>query len=33
MTDFHLHATVECWDGDMPFHSVEWTHTIPRNGM
>ncbi|WP_299621247.1 CocE/NonD family hydrolase [Pelagibius sp.] len=32
-TDFHLHATVECWDGETPFHSVEWTHTIPRNGM
>jgi hypothetical protein len=32
-TDFHLKATVECWDGDQPFHSVEWTHDIPRNGM
>ncbi len=32
-TDFHLRATVECWDGGRPFHSVEWTHAIPRNGM
>jgi hypothetical protein len=30
---FHLKATVECWDGDEPFHSVEWTHDIPRSGM
>jgi hypothetical protein len=32
-TDFHLHATVRCWDGDTLFHEVEWTHDIPRRGM
>lgn len=32
-TEFRLHATVACWDGEEPFHSVEWNHTIPRNGM
>lgn len=32
-THFRLSATVECWDGDKPFHSVEWKHEIPRNGM
>jgi len=31
--DFKLQATVECWDGETPFHSVEWSHSIPRNGM
>ncbi len=30
---FHLKATVECWIGEEPFHQVEWTHEIPRNGM
>ena len=30
---FQLDATVECWDGEEPFHRVEWTHKIPRNGM
>ncbi len=32
-TDFHLRASVECWDGGTPFHEVEWEHRIPRNGM
>ena len=27
---FLLDATVECWDEDEPFHSVEWRHEIPR---
>ncbi len=30
---FCLSASVECWDGDKPFHRVDWTHEIPRNGM
>ncbi len=30
---FHLEASVECWNGDDPFHSVTWTHDIPRKGM
>lgn len=30
---FHLSATVECRDGDELFHTVEWNHEIPRNGM
>jgi len=32
-THFLLSATVECEDGDKPFHRVEWEHKIPRNGM
>ncbi|MEM7318388.1 MAG: CocE/NonD family hydrolase [Pseudomonadota bacterium] len=32
-TDFHLKASVICWDGDEEFHRVHWDHTIPRNGM
>ena len=32
-TEFQLRATVQCWDGETPFHSIEWTHAIPRNGM
>ncbi len=32
-TDFHLTASVTCWDGDAEFHHVDWDHTIPRNGM
>ncbi|NNE78712.1 MAG: CocE/NonD family hydrolase [Silicimonas sp.] len=32
-TEFHLKATVTCWDGDEEFHQVDWDHTIPRNGM
>lgn len=32
-TTFYLTATVDCWDGDEPFHSVKWDHEIPRNGM
>ncbi|MBP39757.1 MAG: peptidase S15 [Chloroflexi bacterium] len=30
---FHLEASVECWNGNDPFHSITWTHDIPRNGM
>ncbi|MEM9047133.1 MAG: CocE/NonD family hydrolase [Pseudomonadota bacterium] len=30
---FVLDATVEAWDGETLFHSVEWHHEIPRNGM
>ncbi|MFZ1728456.1 MAG: CocE/NonD family hydrolase C-terminal non-catalytic domain-containing protein, partial [Albidovulum sp.] len=30
---FHLSAHVECWEGDTPFHRVDWSHNIPRNGM
>ena len=30
---FHLTASVECWDGNALFHSVEWNQQIPRNGM
>jgi hypothetical protein len=30
---FHLTAHVECWEGDVPFHRVDWSHEIPRNGM
>lgn len=30
---FIVTGTVECWDGDDKFHSVEWRHEIPRNGM
>lgn len=33
MTHFRLSASVECWDGDELFHTVEWNHEIPRNGM
>jgi len=32
-TDFHLKASVTCWDGEDEFHHVDWTHNIPRNGM
>ena len=32
-TEFHLTASVTCWDGDDEFHHVDWDHTIPRNGM
>ncbi|MEM7379444.1 MAG: CocE/NonD family hydrolase C-terminal non-catalytic domain-containing protein, partial [Pseudomonadota bacterium] len=32
-TAFHLRASVTCWDGDTVFHTVEWEHEIPRNGM
>jgi predicted acyl esterase len=32
-TEFHLKATVTCWDGDEEFHHVDWVHAIPRNGM
>ena len=32
-THFQLSASVECWDGEEPFHSVQWEHEIPRNGM
>jgi uncharacterized protein len=32
-THFRLKAHVECWDGDTPFHRVNWSHEIPRNGM
>ena len=32
-THFLLDATVDCWDGDEPFHNVTWHHEIPRNGM
>lgn len=32
-TEFHLRATVSCWDGDEEFHHIDWDHTIPRNGM
>ncbi len=32
-TDFHLKATVTCWDGETEFHHVDWDHVIPRNGM
>lgn len=30
---FHLRAKVTCFDRDEPFHEVEWSHDIPRNGM
>ncbi|MDJ0631264.1 MAG: CocE/NonD family hydrolase [Rhodobacter sp.] len=33
MVDFHLRASVTCWDGETEFHHVVWDHTIPRNGM
>ncbi len=33
VTDFHLRASVTCWDGDKEFHRVDWEHVIPRNGM
>ncbi len=32
-TDFHLRASVTCWDGEEEFHHVQWDHSIPRNGM
>lgn len=32
-TDFILDARVECWDGEVLFHEVDWHHVIPRNGM
>lgn len=32
-THFILRAKVECHDGDELFHSVDWHHEIPRNGM
>ena len=28
--EFILEASVECWDGEELFHTVEWEHTIPR---
>ncbi|MEM6823576.1 MAG: CocE/NonD family hydrolase [Pseudomonadota bacterium] len=32
-TEFHLKASVTCWDGEDQFHHVDWDHVIPRNGM
>ncbi len=32
-TDFHLRASVTCWDDEEEFHHVDWDHRIPRNGM
>lgn len=31
--EFHFRARVECRDGDLLFHEVEWTDSVPRNGM
>ncbi|WP_306120675.1 MULTISPECIES: CocE/NonD family hydrolase [unclassified Roseitalea] len=32
-TEFHLKATVRCWNGDALFHEAAWEFVIPRNGM
>ena len=32
-TEFILKARVECWDGEVLFHEVDWEHKIPRKGM
>lgn len=31
-TEFVLNAKVDCLDGETPFHSVDWSYRIPRNG-
>lgn len=30
---FQLNASVECWDGETLFHTVQWDQQIPRSGM